>query len=177
MRKMFTGIACAFAMAMQPMVVMADDAPAAQTETPAEDAQPAPESDPYTLEGALEQAQQALDFAKAAAKASRDSTGLATEGLALLGTINAEAITVAELESKCLNGASDECTKAKRERCPVLGASYHRIEERFAAFDKKVAEATFPEDIKALVASTSAQIKAGIKDLKEQLEAGKCIDA
>jgi hypothetical protein len=160
--------------ALAPAYARAQEAPA---EPPAESAQPTPESDPYSLEGALDQLEQALDIAKAAAKAARDSTGLAAEGLALMSTINAEAVKVAELESKCFGGDSAECAQAKRERCPVLGASYRRIEERFATFDEKVAGATLPADVTTVIVSTSAQIKAGIKMLKEQLERGSCIDA
>jgi hypothetical protein len=171
MRNVLKAIGIAVILALTPVIGGAADAPT-----------PPPMQSGETEEGAtaLDDVWHSLDAMadaiKSTVKIARDGSGVLVEGTALMNTISVEAARVAELESKCLT-EGEECTKAKQERCPVLGASYHRIEERFAAFDKKVAAATYPDDLKKFVALLSSNIKAGIKDLKEKLEDGKCIDA
>lgn len=161
------GVGAAFAQEQKPL-----SAPPAT-----EQAKPAPDSESSSPDAALKQLEQSLEVLKGYIKAVRDTTGIAAEGLAIIDTISAETAKIAEMELKCLEGDDAQCAKTKRERCPQLSASHEAIKKRFEAFDKRLEDSALPDEVKVTAMILSDQISSGIKQLKEQLEKGHCVDA
>lgn len=110
----------------------------------------------------------------------RASPDIAIEAIGIYHAIETEAgnaARIGEMEAKCLGGDDVQCAKVKRELCPQLAASYKAIADRFATFNKRVSDSKLSGDAKAVVANLSDMLSSGIKQLKEQLEKGHCVDA